>query len=42
MKSRGLDEESAYMALRKAAMERGLKLAEVAQRIVDAAGLLGA
>jgi two-component system, response regulator / RNA-binding antiterminator len=42
MKSRGLDEESAYTALRKAAMERGLKLAEVAQRIVDAADLLGA
>jgi response regulator NasT len=42
MKSRGLDEEAAYAALRKAAMDRNLKLGEVAQRIVDAADLLGA
>jgi response regulator NasT len=42
MKSRGLDEEAAYAALRKAAMDRNLKLSEVAQRIVDAADLLGA
>jgi response regulator NasT len=41
MKSRGLDEEAAYAALRKAAMDRKLKLVEVAQRIVDAADLLG-
>jgi response regulator NasT len=40
MKSRGLDEEAAYAALRKAAMDRNLKLSEVAQRIVDAADLL--
>jgi response regulator NasT len=40
MKSRGLDEEAAYAALRKAAMDRNLKLGEVAQRIVDAADLL--
>jgi response regulator NasT len=42
MKSRGIDEEAAYAALRKAAMDRNLKLGEVAQRIVDAADLLGA
>jgi response regulator NasT len=42
MKSRGLDEEAAYAALRKAAMDRSLKVAEIAQRIVDASDLLGA
>lgn len=42
MKSRRLDEEAAYSALRKMAMDRKLKLAEVAQRVVDAADLLGA
>jgi two-component system, response regulator / RNA-binding antiterminator len=42
MKSRKLDEEAAYAALRKAAMDRNVKLAEIAQRIVDAADLLGA
>ena len=40
MKSRNLDEEAAYAALRKAAMDRNLKLGEVAQRIVDASELL--
>ena len=42
MKRRNLDEEAAYAALRKAAMDRNVKLAEIAQRIVDAADLLGA
>ena len=42
MKSRGLDEDAAYSALRKMAMDRKLKLGEVAQRIIDAADLLGA
>jgi two-component system, response regulator / RNA-binding antiterminator len=42
MKSRALDEDAAYAALRKMAMDRKLKLAEVAQRVVDAADLLGA
>ena len=42
MKSRGLDEEAAHSALRKMAMDRKLKLGEVAQRIIDAADLLGA
>jgi two-component system, response regulator / RNA-binding antiterminator len=40
MKSRSLDEEAAYAALRRTAMDRNLKLSEVAQRIVDAAELL--
>jgi response regulator NasT len=40
MKSRGLDEEAAYAALRKMAMDRKLRLGEVAQRVVDAARLL--
>jgi response regulator NasT len=42
MKSRSLDEEAAYAALRKAAMDRSLKVAEIAQRVVDASDLLGA
>jgi response regulator NasT len=42
MKSRGLDEDEAYRLLRKIAMERKLRIGEVAQRIVDAADLLGA
>jgi response regulator NasT len=42
MKSRGLDEETAYSLLRKMAMDRKLKLSELAQRLVDAADLLGA
>ena len=42
MKSRGLDEDAAYSTLRKMAMDRKLKLVEVAQRVVDAADLLGA
>lgn len=42
MKSRGLDEEAAYSLLRKFAMDRKLRVAEVAQQIVEAADLLGA
>ena len=41
MKSRGLDENAAFAFLRKSAMDRKLKLAELAQRIVDAAELIG-
>jgi response regulator NasT len=37
MKSRGLDEETAYAMLRKLAMDRNLRLGEAAQRIVDSA-----
>lgn len=41
MTRQGLSEQEAYAKLRKAAMDRGLKLAEVAQRLIDAADLLG-
>ena len=41
MQRQGLSEEDAYRRLRKAAMDKGLKLAEVAQRILDVAELLG-
>jgi response regulator NasT len=40
MKARGLDEDAAYHALRKLAMERGRKLAEVARDVIDMASLL--
>lgn len=40
MKARGLDEDAAYHALRKLAMERGRKLADVAQDVIDMARLL--
>ena len=40
MKSRGLDEEAAIAFMRKSAMDRKLKLAELAQRVVDAAELI--
>ena len=41
MQRQGLSEEDAYSRLRKAAMDKGLKLAEVAKRILDVADLLG-
>lgn len=41
MKARGVDEEAAYALLRKGAMDRKLKIAEVAQQLVDSADLLG-
>jgi response regulator NasT len=40
MKQRGLDEEAAYQALRKMAMERGTKLGEIARQVIQAAELL--
>ncbi|MBV5346214.1 MAG: ANTAR domain-containing protein [Rhodoferax sp.] len=39
MKARGLDEDSAYHALRKLAMERGKTMADVAQDVLDMASL---
>jgi len=42
MKSRSLDEKAAYALLRKFAMDRKLRLGEVAQQLIDAADLLGA
>jgi response regulator NasT len=41
MSRQGLGEEQAYAKLRKSAMDRGVKLADIAQRIIDAADLLG-
>lgn len=39
MKQRGLSEEEAYELLRKAAMDANLKVAQVAQSVITAAGL---
>ncbi|MBU0588732.1 MAG: ANTAR domain-containing protein [Gammaproteobacteria bacterium] len=40
MKSQGLSEQAAYDRMRKTAMDKNLRLAEVAQRILDVADLL--
>lgn len=40
MKSRGMDEEAAYVALRKLAMERAKPMAQVAQDLIDMAKYL--
>lgn len=40
MQRQGLSEPAAYEKLRKTAMDKGLKLAEVAQRMLDVADLL--
>lgn len=40
MKSRGLSEEAAYTLLRKTAMSQNRKIADIAQSLVTAAGLL--
>jgi response regulator NasT len=41
MKSKGMSEEAAYALLRKTAMNQNRKIAEIAQSLVTAAGLLG-
>jgi response regulator NasT len=41
MRSKGLSEEDAYALLRKTAMNQNRKIAEIAQSLVTAAGLLG-
>jgi len=41
MKRHGLSEEESYARLRKTAMDKGLKLADLAQRMIDALDLLG-
>ncbi len=41
MKKRGLDEEAAYILLRKAAMDSGKRIADVAQALITADALLG-
>lgn len=40
MRSGSLDEDQAYKHLRRLAMDKGLRLADVAQRVIDAHGLL--
>jgi response regulator NasT len=40
MKAKGIGEDDAYALLRKAAMDQGRKVAEVAEALVTAAGLL--
>jgi response regulator NasT len=40
MQARGCSEEEAYRQLRRLAMDRGLKLVEVAERVIDAQSLL--
>ncbi len=41
MKQRGMDEEQAYQLLRRSAMERNRRIAEVASELIEAAQLLG-
>ena len=40
MKSRGMDEDEAYAALRKLAMEKSQPIAKVAANLIDMANLL--
>jgi response regulator NasT len=40
MKARGIDEDAAYALLRKAAMDQGRRVADVAEALVSTAGLL--
>ncbi|MEO0751824.1 MAG: ANTAR domain-containing protein [Pseudomonadota bacterium] len=40
MKAKGIDEDQAYALLRKAAMNQGKRLADVAEALVESAGLL--
>lgn len=41
MQRQGLSEDEAFRKMRKTAMDKGLKLADVAQRMLDVADLLG-
>ena len=40
MKARGMDEEEAFQALRRMAMDRGKRLVEIARQVIDMADLL--
>jgi response regulator NasT len=40
MKQRSLGEDEAYALMRKMAMDRNIKLAELAEQIINAASLL--
>jgi response regulator NasT len=39
MRQRGLSEDEAYQVLRKAAMDKGSRMAEVARQLIEVAGL---
>jgi response regulator NasT len=41
MQRQGLSEQEAYTRMRKAAMNKGMKLVEIAQQMIDMAELLG-
>ena len=41
MKAKGIDEDAAYALLRRTAMDQGRRVAEVAEALVTASGLLG-
>ena len=41
MQRQKLSEDEAFKKMRKTAMDKGLRLAEVAQRMLDVADLLG-
>ena len=41
MKAKGIDEDAAYALLRKTAMDQGRRVADVAEALVTASGLLG-
>jgi len=41
MKQRGCSEDEAFTSLRSLAMQRGIRLGEAAQQVIDVAGLLG-
>lgn len=41
MRTRGLDEAAAYALLRKTAMDQGRRIADIAESLIVAAGLLG-
>jgi response regulator NasT len=41
MERQNLNENDAYARLRKAAMDKNLKIVEVAQRMLDVADLMG-
>jgi response regulator NasT len=40
MKAKGIDEDAAYALLRKTAMDQGRRVADVAEALVTASGLL--
>ena len=41
MKQRGLNEEDAYQVMRKTAMDRNIRMADLAQTLIDATEILG-